>query len=227
MALFQRLKIGGRVLADGADIVGREDLPLVDIAADLADPPVPTGGRGGGGLLGFGLDVGLVVGVGGAGGGGEDLGLGDIGQEEGVGPQVLGGDHPAADAGVGPLGHIGQAVLLPAGVGLEPGKLVHRPPRLEAEAADEVHAGLLREDGQPEGTGGEDHVVGQVGLVHRDDEPLGLHGDQHGGVDDAAVVPLPLSGGEDEEPIAEREERLFVDHRESLPGVVVLSVFPF
>ena len=200
------------MLAQGADIVGGQLVPLVDVAADLAHPPLLLAGGGGGG--GPGLDVGLIVGVGGAGGGGKHAAVQHVGQEEGVGAQVGGGHHLAAQPGVGALGDVGDAVGVLAGVGLEAGKLVRVPAGLEAEALEQVKFGLLRQDGDGKAAGLLHHVVGVVALVDGHDDAVGVGGHLDGGVGDTAVVLVPLTGGQHKQTVAQGIHDLVV-HKSS------------
>ena len=174
------------MLAQGADIVGGQLVPLVDIAADLAHPALLlAGGRRGGG--GLGLDVGLIVAVGGAGGAGEDAAVQHVGQEEGVGAQVGGGHHLAAQPGVGALGDVGDAVGVLAGVG-EAGELIHVTARLEAKTLEKFEIRLFRQDRHGKPARFLYHIVGVIALVHGDDDAVGVGGHLDGGVGDTAVV---------------------------------------
>ena len=206
---IQRLKVRGGVLAQGADEVVGQEVPLVHIAAHGTYPALFGGGGSG---LGLGLDVGLIIGVGDAGVAGEQVAVLHVGQEQGVGAQVQGGDHLAAQPGAGPPGYIENAVVPPDGVRLEAVKLVHIPAGLEAEALEGGELRLLRQDGQGEAAGLQHHVVGVVGLVHRDDNAVGLAGHLHGGVDDAAVVLFSLAGGQNKQTVAQGKHGLGIFH---------------
>ena len=77
---------------------------------------------------------------------------------------------------------------------------------------------ILREDGQVEHAGLQDHVMRQVLLVDRDGDALGRVRDLRSGVDDAGVVAFPLAGAQDEQAVGQGEHRLIV-HRAGFGGV--------
>ena len=54
--------------------------------------------------------------------------------------------------------------------------------------------------------------MGQISLVDSDGDTVGLGRHLDGGVDDAAVVPLPLTGGEDKQAVAYGIHGFFVFH---------------
>ena len=129
--------------------------------------------------------------------------------------------------GARPLRHGQQAVIRAQGMG-KALELVHIPARLEAETLEQGEVSLLGEDGQVERPRLQNHVVGEVALVHGDEHPVGLAGHLDAGVDDAAIVLFPPSGGEDKQAIAQGIHGFRVFH-----GTILLHVrgsfflFPF
>ena len=84
------------MFTEGTDEVVGEEVALIDIAADGADPAFFLG-RGCG--LRFRFDVGLVIGVSCAGVLIQHVAVEDIGEEEGMGAEVQGGNHLAGEPG--------------------------------------------------------------------------------------------------------------------------------
>ena len=194
----QGLEVGSAVLAERADEVVGQDLALVDVAADLADPALLEVG------LGLGLDVGLVVVVGHGLLGGQDPGLGNGADEHAVSVQVHVLLHLEAHKGVDVLVQEDDAVVGAEVFAL--GELVHVPAGLEAkvleggegdlhgQAVDVHHAGLLRQ------------LVGVVGLVDAHGDAVRRVRHLGHGVDDAAVVLAAVPGGDDVEAVADLEQ---------------------
>ena len=67
---------------------------------------------------------------------------------------------------------------------------------------EQLKGSVLRQHGHVEAAGLGDHVVGQVLLVDADEDPHGLIRQLHHGVDDTAVVLLPVSGRQQEQAVA-------------------------
>ena len=104
----QFFEVGNPVLADGADVIGRKLFTFINIAADLADPALLDLAHGG--WQGLGLDVGEIVGIGNGGLLGQDLGLGHVGNKQGVCAAVDGLDHFAGEHRIGAAGEVIQTV---------------------------------------------------------------------------------------------------------------------
>lgn len=188
------------MLTQGADIVWGQLLALIDKATDLADPAL---------LLcqlrrGLGLDMVEVVGIGHRRRPVQDFGLGHIGNEQGMGTPILGTDHGAGDVGVGKGSQIHCTVFRPFGEGPAV-KLVGIPSGLEAEMLEQLEGHILRQDTDAEYAVLQEHIVGQVGLVHRKGHPFGGICKLDDGVDDAAVVLCAIPGGQDEQAIGQLE----------------------
>ena len=196
----QFFKIGGGVLAGGADEVCGEFIPDVFIAADGAAPD-------GLALLGFflfrlRLDVALVIGIGGRGGVGEDVHICDFRDEQDMGSQVDSLFHLGGDPGVGAFGD-GQGTVCQALYLSEGFELIHADilAALEAEALEKGEGGLLGDDRGGENAGVQDHAAGIVGLVHRHGDPVRFGGYLGHGVGDAAVVKIPSAGCDDKQAV--------------------------
>ena len=135
--LFHLLKIRSRMLADGTNEICRKLLTLIDVAADGTAPYGLAGLFGvAGRSRGLGLDVGVVVSVGSGGRAGQDVHILHGGDEEGVGAQIQGLFHLAADVAVGPFCYIQDTVSPPLGLRIS-GKLVRIPAGLEAEPLED------------------------------------------------------------------------------------------
>ena len=83
------------MFAQRADVICRQGLALINVAADVADVAFLLDG------LGLGLDFGMVIGVGHAGFAGKRRHLGHFGQKYGVALQLPGIHHLGGDVGVG------------------------------------------------------------------------------------------------------------------------------
>ena len=126
---------------------------------------------------------------------------------------IDGGDHLPADDGIGDLpGEVQQAIGA-AGAALEALEFIDLPAALEAEPPEQCKGGFFGEDGNIEDTGTQDHIVGEVGFIHRDQNSLGIGGDLHGGIDDAAVILFALPRGEDEQTVAVFEHGFILQQR--------------
>ena len=186
------------MLAQGADDVLRQLVAFVDPAADLADKALLAL------CLRLGLHVLLVVGVGHGLGVGHDPGLGDGADEHAVGIQVHIVLHLQGHEGIDELGQEPQPVVGPEG--LHPLKLICRPAGLEAvaledgEGCGDIQAVYIQDAGLANG------VVGVVLLVDGDGNAVGGIGDLADGIDDEAIVPLAVIGGDHVEAIADVEE---------------------
>ena len=194
------------MLAERTDIVGGEFLSLVDVSAHLA-APYRFALRG----LSFrlGLDAGLVIGVGRRGDVGQNLHILHRRDKHGVTAQVDGLLHRGTDVGVGAFGDIAKAVFAAPAGGIAR-KLIRRLAGLEAEMLKQLKVRLLAEDGKIELAALQDHIVGQIGLVHRNADPVGAGGHLPRRIDDTAVILAVQGGGQDKQAVCQVVHRFLI-----------------
>ena len=155
--LSNGIKVGGTVLAQGADNVFGQLFTFVDPAADPADITLLVG-------LGLGLDVLEVVSVGHGIQTAQICALGHIADEHDVGIQIHLVDNRAAQVCVGILGQEGQTVGRPLDI-LEACQLIGVLAALEAKALEQLEGRIHRQGGNIELTGLGDGAAGVVTLV--------------------------------------------------------------
>ena len=141
---LQSFEISHTVLADGADIIGRQLLTFINKAADLADPTALGTLRHCCGQ-GLGLDVIEVVCIGHGRLGRQNLTLGNISDEQGVGAEVIGSDDLAGQNCIGAAGQIVQTVCAALQT-LAACELIRIAAGLEAESAGRYPSVRLRSE---------------------------------------------------------------------------------
>ena len=167
------------MLAQGAYIVRRQLIALVNIAADLADPTgffLRSGRR-------LGLDMVEIVLIGHAGHVVQILRLGQLCHKQGVAAPIIGLQYLAGQHRVTILRDIAQTVLCTAIV-RNIGKLVGFPAGAEAELPEHLKGRILIQHGYVKHAGALDDIVSVIGLVHRDLDPLGAIRQQGSCIDD-------------------------------------------
>ncbi|MPM71551.1 hypothetical protein SDC9_118518 [bioreactor metagenome] len=128
--------------------------------------------------------------------------LGEIGEEERVRSAVQRIDHLPAEQRVRPLGEVRDAV----DAALEGGKvlkLIHFPAADETKALIERELGVLGQDREVEDAGFQHHIVREVSLIDRKRDTQRRARRLNHGVDNAAVVLLPVLCGEGKKTVAD------------------------
>ena len=148
------------------------------------------------------LDIALVIGVGHGFRAGEHLAVGDVRDEHGMRSEIQLLDDLAGEIGVGIFRDVEHPVLTAGGI-RPVRELVRVLAAAETEVGEDVERSLLGEHGDIENSGFLYHVMRFVCLVHRDRDPVGCCGYLHRRVDDAAVVALTGSGGENKQAVGE------------------------
>ena len=191
------------MLAPGADKVRRQGISLVHITADGADPALF--------LLFFGLDIALIIGVGAGGLVAEHHRVSHLTDKQRVAPQVHLVHHPAVHGHVGPTGEVKQVICPSLYIG-KALKLVHLPAGLHPKAPEEIEGGRGGDAADGKHAGANDHIVGQVLLLHGKSKTGWVVCRLDGGIDDAAVIPSLLPGCEEKKPVGQLIKR-FLIHR--------------
>ena len=91
------------------------------------------------------------------------------------------------DEGIGALRHVEQTVFRSFACG-EARKLVHIFAGLEAEMFEGLKLCSLTQDGDVELPAVDYHIMGEIRLVHRNSDPVGLRGHLDSRICDTAVV---------------------------------------
>ena len=177
------------VVAEGADEVVGDGLPLIDVAADRADPLLFLR------TLGLGLDAALIVAVAAGSHLRQPHRVGQFTDKQDMAAQVEVLRHLGGEVHVGLLGQVVQAVFAAGDVGKSV-KLVHIPTGLHAKTLEQRELCVGGDGGNIEHAGVQDHVAGLVLADDRDGDAGGVVGHLDGGIDDAAVVLSILPGRE-------------------------------
>ena len=186
------------VLAQGADIVSGEFLTLVDIAADFA---YPAGFLFAGGC-GLGLHMIKIVLISHTGHIVQHMRLSHFSDEQGVAAPIIAFHNLAGQNRIAVLGDIPQTVF-GAVIVRNGSKLIGISTGAEAKLLEYSKGSLFVQNGNIEHTGANDHIVGEVSLVHSQLDALGIVGDQTDGIGDAAVISAVFPGGYNEQTVAE------------------------
>ena len=211
------LKVRGRMLAQRTDKVRRKFLPLVDISANRTAP----GGFPGRSLPArFGLDVGLVICVGRRRVVGKHFHIIHGSDKQHVAAQIHGLLHRGADTGVGPGGNDIESVGAAPAI-LITSELIHIPTGLESEMAEDIETGRLTEYGEIEPAALSHHFLGEIRLVYRDTDPIGLACHLNACVDNTPVILSLKGGGKNEQSVAQLVHR-FIIHGNSSSNYVAL-----
>lgn len=191
--LFDLVELLGGDMAEGAAL-GRI-FPLMDITADGTDPLFAAVGRDGSWLGSICLDGCLVIAVGAGGSVRENLSVHHFPDEQGMAAQIVGFHYFQRQEGIDPLGEVINAVGTAGHMG-EISELVHGAAGLHAKVLEQRELRLGGDGAQIELPGVCDHIMGQISLDGGDGDTGGIVGHLDGGIDDAGVVLLPLTGGQ-------------------------------
>ena len=133
----------------------------------------------------------------------------NFGDEEGMAAQVHGLHNLAVQMATGRLREVEEPIGAPGDVPAA-GELVRRAAGLHAEVLIERKGRIHRQRREGELPRGQRHIVGQPAPDDGDGHPHGVFRHLHGGVDDAAVVPPVLMGGEQIQAVGELPKRLHI-----------------
>lgn len=186
LSQFDEIRSG--MLAYRTDIILRQRIPFVDVAAYCADKALFFC------LFGSGLDMLVIIGVGDGFPVAQNAAVGDIRQEKGVTAEVNGVVHLCADVCVTFAGDINYAVFTSAKI--ESLGLVSVGAALKAPVSVGIKYGVLRQYGHVEFAGSGYHIMGVVAFADGDCNPFRLSRYLHHGIDDAAVISAAVLCGQ-------------------------------